>query len=212
MTPSSGDARAICSKHALEHEPADRAALARRGGAGRFRRARRSALAARSSLARGLVSHPAGRRSRPASARRGAHARARNGARVLHRRPRDRARRDGTRVPRVGRPARPHGRAEGAGAAADARAAASRSPAPRSARRRGADASRHLHRLRAGGARRRALHRDGVRRGPHAARRDRRRRRGRRSKRSSRPRASWRRRWRARTPRASRIAISSRKT
>ena len=59
-------------------------------------------------------------------------------------------------------------------AAADARAAASRAAAPRSAGRGGADASGYLHRLRAGGARRRALHRDGVRRRPHAARRDRR--------------------------------------
>ena len=55
-------------------------------------------------------------------------------------------------------------------AAVDARGAPSRSASPRSARRRGPDPSRHLHRLRARRARRRALHRDRVRGGAHAPR------------------------------------------
>ena len=114
MTPEQRRRARDLFEHALEHEPADLLRWLERGRAGRFRRARRSALAARPPLARGLVSHPAGRRSRPAPARRGAHARARHGARLLHRRPRDRARRHGARVSRVGRPARPHRRAEGA--------------------------------------------------------------------------------------------------
>ena len=82
----------------------------------------------------------------------------------------------------------------------------------RGARGRGADPSRHLHGLRARGDRRRALHRDRVRRRPHAPRRDSRRSAGRRATRSCGPRASWRRRSPARTRRGSSIAISSRRT
>ena len=70
----------------------------------------------------------------------------------------------------------------------------------------------HLHRVCARGDRRRSLHRDRVRRRPHARRRDPRRSAGRRATRCCGPRASWRRRWPARTRRGSSIAISSRTT
>ena len=62
------------------------------------------------------------------------------------------------------------------------------------------DASRHLHRLCARGVRRTAVHRLRVRRGPHAARRDRRAGAARRAMRLPRRPANWPRRWPPRTP------------
>ena len=79
--------------------------------------------------------------------------------RQLHDRARARTRRHGPRLPGDRRAARTHGRAQSAGAASGPRCRAARAAAAGGARGRGADASGHLHGLRARGDRRRAVHR-----------------------------------------------------
>ena len=83
-----------------------------------------------------------------------------------------RPRRHGAGVPRVRRASRPDGGAEGARAALGARSGAARAAPARSAGGRGPDAPGHLHRVCARRNRRRAVHRVGVRRRPHARRGD----------------------------------------
>ncbi len=99
MTPEQRRRARDLFEAALEHEPADVLSwLEAAAPDDSVVRAEVRSLLDHHSRA-GSFLDPAGRRSRSASARRRPHARAGHGARRLHRRPRDRARRHGPRVP-----------------------------------------------------------------------------------------------------------------
>ena len=92
--------------------------------------------------------------------------------RPLRDRQRDRSRRHGQRVPRPRLEARPSGRAQGPAARAVARPHVRRALPARGAGRREPEPPQHRRDLRLGPGARHVVHRDGVRRRPHAPRHD----------------------------------------